>query len=93
MNKLLQIADQAASQETLPSSTSMDVSPEIFSGFMRQNPIWDFYGTTKSDYMAMPEGEKLKLVDRYYRHMSDGKSKFLFRSCLIQLRMLALGPK
>ena len=55
----------------------MEVSPEKFSGFMRQNPIWDFYGTTKSDYMAMPEGEKLKLVNHYYRHMSDGNASRL----------------
>ena len=78
MDKLLQLADQAASEETSSSSKSMELSPEKFSGFMKQNPIWDFYGTTKSDYMAMPEEEKIKLVDRCYRHMSDGKSKFLF---------------
>ena len=89
----MQIADQAASDNTSSSSASMTVCPEKFSAFMKQNPIWNFYEISKSDYMGMPEGEKMKLIEGYYRHTSDGKSKFDFRSCLIHLRMLGLGPK
>ena len=45
----------------------------------------------KSDYLMMPENEKMQLIDRYYKHMNDGKSKFTFTSCLICPHMLTLG--
>ena len=88
----MQIADQAASENTLSTTTSMMVYPEKFSVFMKQNPIWNFYEISKNDYMGLPEEEKMKLIDDYYRHMSDGKSKFTFRSCLIHFRMIVLSP-
>ena len=91
MDKLMQSADQAASENTSSSSTSMTVSPDKFQIFMKKNPIWNFFQICKSDYMGMPEVERAKLIDNYYRHMSDGKSNFNFLICLIHLRMLALG--
>ena len=69
----------------------MPVCPENFSAFMKQNPIWNFYEISKSDYMGMPDGEKMKLIDGYYKHMSDGKSKFNFWSSLIHLSLLDLA--
>ena len=78
MDKLMQIADQAASENTSSLTASMTVCPEKFSALMKQNPIWNFYEISKSDYMAMPDGEKMKLIDGYYKHMSDGKSNFNF---------------
>ena len=59
---------------------------------MKQNLNWNFYEISKNDYMGLPEGEKMKLIDDYYRHMRNGKSKFTFRSCLIHLRMIVLSP-
>ena len=78
MEKLMEIADQQA-------------SPEKFNSFMKQNPIWNFYEISKSGYLMMQENEKMQLIDRYYKHMNDGNSKFIFTSCLTCLRMLTLG--
>ena len=91
MDKLMQIADQAATQKTSSLTASMPVCPENFSAFMKQNPIWNFYKISKSDYMVMPDGEKMKLIDGYYKHMSNGKSKFNFWSSLIHLSLLDLA--
>ena len=90
MDKLMEIADQAASETTSSSATSMAVSPEKFSGFMKQNPIWNFYEISKSYYIAMQEVEKHKLIQEYYKHMIDAKIVFNFRSCLIHLSMLLI---
>ena len=62
MDRLMEIADQAASETTSSSATSMAIIPEKFSGFMKQNPIWNFYEISKSDYIAIPEVEKHKLI-------------------------------
>ena len=86
----MEIPDQAASETTSSSATSMALSPEKFYGFMKQNPIWNFYEISKSDYTAMPEVEKYKLIQGYYKHMNDGKIVFNFRSCLIHLSMLLI---
>lgn len=89
MDKLMEIADQATSDVASSSSTSsMAISLEKFSGFMKQNPIWNFCEITKSDYIVMPETEKLKLIEGYYKHMNDGKIAFNYPSSLIRLSML-----
>ena len=88
----MQIADEAASKNTSSMTISITVCPEKFSVFIKQNLIWNFYEISKNDYMGLPEGEKMKLIDDYFRHMRDGKSKFTFRSCLIHLRMIVLSP-
>ena len=89
----MEIADQQASQNSTSTTTTTAtaISPEKFNSFMRQNPILNFYEISKSDYLMMPENEKIQLIDRYYKHMNDGKSKFIFTSCLVCLRMLTLG--
>ena len=71
----MQIADQAASESTSFSTESMTVCPEKSSVFMKQNPIWNFYEIPKSDYIAMSNGEKMKLINDYYKHTSDGMHK------------------
>ena len=89
----MEIADQQASQNSTSTTTTTTtaLNPEKFNSFMKQNPIWNFYEISKSDYLMMPENEKMQLIDCYYKHMNDGKSKFIFTSCLICLRMLTLG--
>ena len=89
----MEITDQQASQNSTSTTTTTTtaVNPEKFNSFMKQNPIWNFYEISKSDYLMMPENKKMQLIDCYYKHMNDGKSKFIFRSCLICLRMLTLG--
>ena len=93
MEKLLQIADQAASNSVSSSEESMSVCPDKFSNFMKQNPIWNFYEISQSDYVSMPDGEKMKLINDYYNHMSNGKRKFdyLFFCLEFQLQLLDLA--
>ena len=93
MEKLMEIANQQASQNSTSTTTTTTtaVNPKKFNSFMKQNSIWNFYEISKSDYLMMPENEKIQLIDRYYKHMNDGKSKFIFTSCLICLRTLKLG--
>ena len=89
MDKLMEIANQQASQNS--TSTTTAVNPDKFNSFMKQNPIWNFYEISKSDYLVLPKNKKMQLIDCYCRHMNDGKSKSIFTSCLIPLYMMSLG--
>ena len=73
----MKMAGQAASN-TASLDESLKLCPNKFSNFMKQNPIWNFYEITQSDYVAMPEGEKSRLINEYYKYMSTGKHKSLF---------------
>ena len=76
----MEIADQQASQNSASTTTTTTtaVNPEKFNSFLKQNPTWNFYEISKSDYLMMPENKKMQLIDCYYKHMNDGKSKFIF---------------
>ena len=57
---------------------------KLFLEFMKQITIWDFYGISKEQYLAMSEQEKrLKISDYYSNMKSKGSGKFLFSFCLL----------
>ena len=45
---------------------------KVFIEFMKQVTIWDYYGLSKDNYLALPEPEKRVKISQYY---SDMKSK------------------
>ena len=50
---------------------------KVFLKFMKQITIWDFYGISKEEYLAMSEQEKrLKISDYYSNMKSKAASKF-----------------
>ena len=49
-----------------------DFDEKVFLEFMKQITIWDFFGISKENYLAMPEQEKRVKISQYY---SDMKSK------------------
>ena len=77
MDKLMKMADQAASN-TESLDESLTLCSDKFANFMKQNPIWSFYEITQSDYVAMSEAEKSRLIHDYYKFMSNGKRRSLF---------------
>ena len=78
----MKMADQAASNTESSLNESLTLCPDKFANFMKQNPIWNFYEITQSDYVAMPEAEKSRLINDYYKYMSNGKSKsFILLFC------------
>ena len=51
---------------------SNEFDEKLFVEFMKKITIWDFYGISKEQYLAIPEQEKRFKVCQYY---SDMKSK------------------
>ena len=55
---------------------------KLFVEFMKKITIWDFFGISKEQYLAIPEQEKRFKISQYYSDMkskqSTGKSMFFF---------------
>ena len=56
---------------------------KVFLEFMKQITIWDFFGISKENYLAMPEQEKRVKISQYYSDMkSKSSGEFCFICCL-----------
>ena len=52
---------------------------KVFIEFMKQIPIWDFFGISKEQYLAIPEKEKRVKISQYYSDMrSKSRGEFCF---------------
>ena len=51
---------------------SNEFDEKVFVEFMKQITIWDFFGISKEQYLAIPDQEKRVKISQYY---SDMKSK------------------
>ena len=62
---------------------------KTFLEFMKQVAIWEYFGLSKSDYLALPEPEKRVKISQYYSDMkSKGAGEFFFvYFCLKRLKM------
>ena len=58
---------------------SDEFNEKLFVEFMKKITIWDFFGISKEQYLAIPEQEKRVKISQYY---SDMKSKSTGELCL-----------
>ena len=60
----------------------VDFDEKTFLSFMKHVTIWEYFGLSKADYIALPESEKRVKICQYYSDMkSKGAGEFSF--CLI----------
>ena len=57
---------------------SNEFDEKVFIEFMKQITIWDFFGISKEQYLAIPEQEKRIKISQYY---SDMRSKSTGEFC------------
>ena len=57
---------------------SNEFDEKVFIEFMKQITIWDFFGISKEQYLAIPEQEKRVKISQYY---SDMRSKSTGEFC------------
>ena len=57
-----------------------DFDEKTFLNFMQRVAIWDYYGLSKSDYVALPESEKRIKIYQYY---IDLQQKYGIGECFI----------
>ena len=58
---------------------SNDFDEKVFIEFMKQITMWDFFGISKEQYLAIPEQEKRVKISQYYSDMrSKSTGEFFF---------------
>ena len=57
---------------------------KLFVEFMKKITIWNFFGISKEQYLAIPEQEKRVKISQYYSDMkSKSSGEFLFLFCFV----------
>ena len=75
MEKLLEAADKQAS---LVSTTPLvEFDEKIFQQFMLKNPVRDFHGVSREEYLHKSKAEKEQLVLSHYNSMINGEQFIL----------------
>ena len=58
----MEVVDQQVS-----SATSVaDFDENLFQQFMNKNPVWDFHGISRDEYLCKSKADKQQLVLHYY---------------------------
>ena len=58
---------------------SNEFDEKVFIEFMKQITMWDFFGISKEQYLAIPEQEKRVRISQYYSDMrSKSTGEFFF---------------
>ena len=71
MDKLLEVADQQASQSNSATSAA-DFDQNLFQEFMIKNPVWDFHCISRDEYLQTSKSDKEKYLLKYYNQMKTG---------------------
>ena len=76
MDKLLESVDKQASLACSVFSLK-DFNQNLLQQFLQKNPLWDFHGVSRGDYLHKSKAEKEQLVLSYYNSIING-DKFAF---------------
>ena len=71
MDKLLQVADKQAYNQT--SSQNVEFDENVFQQFMCKNPLWDYHCITQVEFLQKTKSDKERLLSTYYIHMKNGE--------------------
>ena len=82
MDKLIAVeeffSDSPAATTTAAENVDFEVNAEKYRKFLHINPIWNYLGLSKQEYFKLSTQEKTSHIQRYYKHMLDGKICFFF---------------
>ena len=66
---------------TTTENVDFEVNAEKYRNFLQINPIWSYLGLSKEEYFKLSVQEKTSHIQRYYKHMLDGKICFFYFFC------------
>ena len=53
-----------------------EVDPVKYCKYLTINPIWDFLSLSKDEYFNLSAGDRKPYIEKYYKHMLNGKNHF-----------------
>ena len=82
MDKLIAVEefffDSPAASTTAAENVDFEVNAEKYRKFLHINPIWSYLGLSKEEYFKLSVQDKTSHIQRYYKHMMNGKIFFVF---------------
>ena len=76
--------DSLAATSTTTENVDFEVNAEKYCKFLHINPIWSYLGLSKQEYFKLSIQDKTSHIQRYYKHMLDGKiCSFFFFSVVV----------
>ena len=70
MESILAMVEEPSTSEI----TSFDqIDQNLFQELLAKCFVWDFYETSRDEYMSKDDGEKKSLIFKSYNHMAQGK--------------------
>ena len=68
MDSLIKAADN------FQSTSVEEIKQELFVEFMNKMPIWDYYGVSREQYLALSDAEKQERIGKYYFDMKSSSA-------------------
>ena len=82
MDKLIAAEKEMYFDSPAPTSSTQKVDFEVntdkYRDFLSINPIWSFLGMSKEEYFKLNVQDKTMYIEKYYKHMLDGKNVYFF---------------
>ena len=68
MDSLIKAADN------FQSTSVEEIKQELFVEFMNKMPVWDYYGVSREQYLALSDAEKRERIGKYYFDMKSSSA-------------------
>ena len=86
MDKLIAVEEfffDSPATTTAAENVDFEVNAEKYRKFLHINPIWSYLGLSKQEYFKLSVQEKTSHIQRYYKHMLNGKICCFFLFCFL----------
>ena len=78
MDELIAVEEIQFDSPATIAENAVEVNEEKYCKYLTINPIWNYLGLSKQEYSKLSINERKSHIQKYYKHMYDGKISFLF---------------
>ena len=79
MDKLIEVEQMqfdSPAVSTAKQQVDFEVDPDKYRKYLTINPIWNFLSLSKEQYFNLSISERKSSIEKYYKHMLNGKNHF-----------------
>ena len=94
MDKLIAVEEMQFDSpvvSTANQEVDFEVDPDKYRKYLTINPIWNFLSLSREEYFNLSIGDRKSYIEKYYKHMLNGKNHFYFSLFIIFLLIICFG--
>ena len=80
MDKLIAVEEMqfdSVIESTANQEVDFEIDPDKYRKYLTVNPIWNFLSLSRDEYFNLSIGDRKNHIEKYYKHMLNGKNHFL----------------